>query len=150
MPKGKAKPRNPLVTVDIIIEIPDGIILIERKNPPAGWAIPGGFVEYGESLEDAARREAREETSLRVHLLEQFATYSAPGRDPRFHTVTTVYLARSEGGEPWARDDARALGIFQEGNLPEPIAFDHRDILQQYFRYRRTGRKPTIPESDNT
>lgn len=144
MPKAKEKPRVPLVTADIIIELPAGIILIERKNPPPGYAIPGGFVEYGESLEDAARREAREETSLKIRLLEQFHTYSDPRRDPRFHTITTVYLARAEKGIPLARDDARSLGIFREDTLPRNIAFDHREILNHYFHYRRTGEKPSV------
>jgi len=144
MSKGKNGYRNPLLTVDIIIEVSGGVILIERKNPPPGYALPGGFVDYGESLESAARREAREETSLRVKLREQFYTYSEPGRDPRHHTVTTVFLARVLSGKPRARDDARALGIFREGNLPEEIAFDHRRILEDYFRYRKTGRRPSI------
>ncbi|OQX11001.1 MAG: NUDIX hydrolase, partial [Desulfobacteraceae bacterium IS3] len=87
------KYRNPLVTVDIIIEINKGIVLIERVNPPHGWALPGGFVDYGESLETAAVREAKEETSLDVTLEEQFHTYSAPDRDPRQHTVSTVFIA---------------------------------------------------------
>jgi ADP-ribose pyrophosphatase YjhB (NUDIX family) len=144
MSKGKNGYRNPLLTVDVIIEVSGGVILIERKNPPPGYALPGGFVDYGESLESAARREAREETSLRVELREQFYTYSEPGRDPRHHTVTTVFLARVSSGKPRARDDARALGIFREGNLPEEIAFDHRRILKDYFRYRKTGNRPAV------
>jgi len=139
--------RNPLLTVDIIIEVSEGVILIERKNPPPGYALPGGFVDYGESLEKAARRESREETSLRVDLLEQFYTYSDPGRDPRHHTVTTVFLARVSSGKPRASDDARALGIFREDNLPAEIAFDHRRILRDYFRYRKTGKRPKVPGS---
>ncbi|MCX5859270.1 MAG: NUDIX hydrolase [Proteobacteria bacterium] len=144
MSKGKNGYRNPLLTVDIIVEVSSGIILIERKNPPHGYALPGGFVDYGELLEAAARREAREETSLRVDLLEQFYTYSDPRRDPRHHTVTAVYLARVSSGKPRARDDARALGIFREDNLPTEIAFDHRRILEDYFRYRKTGQRPSI------
>ncbi|MDD5225260.1 MAG: NUDIX hydrolase [bacterium] len=140
----KKRYRNPLLTVDIIIEVSAGIILIERKNPPHGYALPGGFVDYGESLESAARREAREETSLRVNLLEQFYAYSDPGRDPRHHTVTAVYLARVISGKPRARDDARALGIFREGNLPAEMVFDHRRILEDYFRYRKTGKRPAV------
>ena len=147
--------RNPLVTVDIIIEMDgemggkmDGettgaILLIERKNPPYGWALPGGFVDYGESLETAAVREAREETSLDVTLLEQFYTYSAPDRDPRQHTVTTVYIGRASG-IPEARDDARNLGIFRQNDLPSTIAFDHALIIQDYFSYRAGGKKPDI------
>ncbi len=128
--------RNPLPTVDVIIEIGSGIILIERKNPPAGWALPGGFVDYGESLEAAAVREAEEETALRVELIEQFHAYSAPDRDPRHHTVTTVFIARSQGN-PAARDDAAGVGIFDEDHLPTPLAFDHARILADYFRYCR-------------
>src|SRR3989304_1636029 len=89
-------PKNPFPTVDIIIEIEGkGIVLIRRKNPPYGWAIPGGFVDYGESIENAAVREALEETSLKVELLRQFHVYSSPDRDPRFHTISTVFTARA-------------------------------------------------------
>jgi ADP-ribose pyrophosphatase YjhB (NUDIX family) len=129
------KYRNPLVTVDIIIETEGGIVLIERANPPAGWAIPGGFVDYGESLETAAVREAGEETSLDVALVEQFHTYSAPDRDPRHHTVTTVYIARAEG-VPRGADDARKARVFTRESVPSDMAFDHGGILNDYFRYR--------------
>lgn len=135
------KVRNPLPTVDIIIEIGGGIVLIERKNPPDGWAIPGGFVDYGESLEAAAVREAEEETSLKVQLMEQFYTYSDPRRDPRHHTISTVYIATAQG-EPTAGDDAKSVKIVREGALPAPIVFDHPQILSDYFTYRRTGRRP--------
>ncbi len=134
--------RNPIPTVDIIVEIGDTIVLIERKNPPHGWAIPGGFVDYGESLEDAAVREAREETSLDVELCEQLHTYSRPQRDPRHHTITTVYIARIQRGRPAAGDDAKSLDLFTFNSLPDRIAFDHRDILMDYFAYRKTGRRP--------
>ncbi|RJQ61267.1 MAG: NUDIX hydrolase [Desulfobacteraceae bacterium] len=127
--------RNPLVTVDIIIEIDGDIVLIKRANPPPGWALPGGFVDYGESLEQAAAREAREETSLDVVLIEQFHTYSDPNRDPRHHTVTTVYIASADG-TPRASDDARRAALFSVRALPEPMAFDHRRILRDYLRYR--------------
>jgi 8-oxo-dGTP diphosphatase len=127
--------RNPTPTVDIIIELPGGIVLIERKNPPHGWAIPGGFVDYGESLEAAAVREAREETSLDVELTRQFHTYSEPARDPRFHTITTVYVARGRG-TPAAADDAASLGVFGRENLPGPLCFDHGRILDDYFNGR--------------
>lgn len=132
--------RNPIPTVDIIVELDDqGIILIERKKPPYGWAIPGGFVDYGESLEKAAMREAKEETSLDVELLKQFHTYSHPKRDPRHHTITTVYIARASG-TPSAQDDAANVGVFQEDNLPRPLAFDHEEILRDYFRLKHLGK----------
>ena len=124
--------RNPLLTVDAIIEINNGIILIKRKNPPAGWAIPGGFVDYGETLEEAAVREMKEETSLDINLGRQFHTYSNPGRDPRHHTVSTIFVATATG-TPKAADDAIDIGTFTKDNLPEDIAFDHRQILEDYF-----------------
>ncbi len=126
--------QNPIPTVDIIIEIETkGIILIKRKNPPYGGAIPRGFVDYGESLEEAAIREAKEETNLDVKLVKQFHTYSDPKRDPRHHTISTVYIANSKG-IPKAQDDAAEIGIFTESNLPGEIAFDHRSILIDYFK----------------
>ena len=125
--------RNPIPTVDIIIALEDkGIILIKRAKEPFGWAIPGGFVDYGESLEDAARREAREETSLRVELSGQLGAYSAPDRDPRHHTISVVFLARAQG-KPQARDDALEVGVFTKEDLPSSLAFDHAQILADYF-----------------
>lgn len=124
--------RNPFPTVDIIIEMGDGIVLIMRKNPPFGWAIPGGFVDYGESLEAAAVREAKEETSLDVKLISQLGAYSDPGRDPRKHTISVVFLAKGDG-QPKAADDARDIAIFDRGTLPEQLAFDHKRILEDYF-----------------
>lgn len=119
--------------MDIIIELDaGGIILIKRAKEPFGWAIPGGFVDYGESLEDAARREAWEETSLKVELLRQLGAYSAPDRDPRHHTISVVFLARAQG-KPEARDDALEVGVFTEEDLPSPLAFDHAKILADYF-----------------
>ncbi|TMA05293.1 MAG: NUDIX hydrolase [Deltaproteobacteria bacterium] len=135
------KKPTPLLTVDIIIEIQDGIVLIERKNPPHGWALPGGFVDYGESLEKAAAREAKEETSLDAQLVEQFHTYSDPKRDPRHHTVSAVFIAKARG-VPVGADDARTAKIFTEANLPEAIVFDHPQILRDYFHYKRTGQRP--------
>jgi len=134
---------NPLVTVDIIIEIDQGIVLIERKNPPHGWALPGGFVDYGESLEHAAVREAKEETSLDVQLIEQFHTYSDPGRDPRHHTISTVFIARA-AGTPTGADDAARAALFTESALPAPIVFDHAQILRDYFKYKKTGQRPKV------
>jgi 8-oxo-dGTP diphosphatase len=132
-----ARRKNPFPTVDIIIEIKDkkgnaGFILIKRKNPPYGWALPGGFVDYGESLEEAAVREAKEETSLDIELVSQFHTYSNPGRDPRFHTISTVFIARA-AGRPKAQDDAEEIGIFNAESMPHPLAFDHEQILDDYF-----------------
>ena len=135
--------RNPLLTVDIIIEIDDGIVLIDRVNPPHGWALPGGFVDYGESLETAASREAKEETSLDITLTEQFHTYSEPDRDPRHHTVTTVFIARSHG-TPRAQDDARSAKGFAADRLPAPVVFDHSRIIEDYRRYRSGERKESI------
>ena len=128
-------PRNPLLTVDIIIQCQKGIVLIKRKNPPRGWALPGGFVDYGESVEAAAAREAQEETGLDVTLIEQMHTYSDPGRDPRHHTVSTVFIATAKG-EPSAADDACEAQIFTADNLPAPIVFDHPAILKDYFAYQ--------------
>jgi ADP-ribose pyrophosphatase YjhB (NUDIX family) len=129
--------KNPIPTVDIIIEIESkGMVLIKRKNPPYGWALPGGFVDYGESLEEAAVREAKEETDLDVRLIGQFHTYSDPKRDPRHHSVSTVYVAKANG-VPQAKDDAIEIGIFNETNLPDAIAFDHHFILKDYFKSKQ-------------
>ena len=136
------KYRNPLLTVDIIIELPNhGIVLIERKNPPQGWALPGGFVDYGESIEKAAVREAKEETSLDVRLVEQFYTYSDPARDPRHHSVSTVFIATAQG-MPHGADDAKSAGVYNESQLPNPIVFDHKRILSDYFYFKKTGKRP--------
>lgn len=136
--------RNPFLTVDIVIEVEDrGIVLIERRNPPQGWALPGGFVDYGESLEEAAVREAKEETSLDVKLVEQFYTYSDPSRDPRHHTVSAVYIATASGS-PRGADDAREALVFRQDSLPTPLVFDHARILQDYFLYKKTGLRPAI------
>ena len=125
--------RNPLPTVDIIIRITGGIVLIKRKNPPLGWALPGGFVDYGESLEQAAVREAKEETCLDVELVAQLGAYSEPTRDPRHHTITVVFEAFA-AGNPLAADDAIEIGIFNQENLPHPLAFDHARIIDDFFR----------------
>ncbi len=127
--------RNPTPTVDVIIEIRDQIVLIERKNPPFGWALPGGFVDYGESFETAALREAEEETSLKVRELRQFHTYSEPDRDPRGHTASTVFIGKADGS-PKAGDDAAHVELFSKDNLPT-LAFDHARILSDYFNSRK-------------
>jgi 8-oxo-dGTP diphosphatase len=133
--------RNPIPTVDAIIEVPDGIVLIRRRNPPPGWALPGGFVDYGETLAAAAVREAREETGLDVQLTELFHVYSDPARDPRRHTIATVFIGRASGA-PVAGDDAAEAAVFMPEALPSPLAFDHGRILDDYFTYKRTGRRP--------
>ena len=122
---------NPFPTVDIIIELDNGIVLIERRNEPFGWALPGGFVDYGESLESAAVREAREETSLEISNLRLLGCYSDPARDDRMHTISTVYIAASQG-IPHAADDALNLAIFKMDSLPEQLCFDHARILADY------------------
>jgi len=137
----KKQHRNPVPTVDIIIEIKGGIVLIERRNAPYGWAIPGGFVDYGECLEDAARREAEEETSLKVTLQEMLYTYSNPARDPRRHTVSTVFTATARGN-PAAADDAKNLKVFKLSELPKEMAFDHAQILADYIKFKKTGKLP--------
>lgn len=125
--------KNPVPAVDVIIEIEgQGLVLIERLNPPPGWALPGGFVEVGESLEQAAVREAREETCLEIELLGQFHTYSDPARDPRMHCISTVFVARAVG-TPKAEDDAKSVALFPKDRLPEVMAFDHRKILEDYL-----------------
>lgn len=127
---------GPYVTVDVIIERPEGVVIIERTNPPYGKALPGGFVDYGESLEDAVTREAKEETGLELKDLRQFGTYSDPGRDPRFHTVSTVYIARGEGG-PKAGDDARSLTVLPyEALSGQEYAFDHGTMIRDYLKQR--------------
>lgn len=133
------KYRNPVPTVDIIIHYRDGIILIKRRNPPYGWALPGGFVDYGESLKEAAIREAREETGLHITNLKQFHTYSDPERDSRLHTITTVYAATADGTLQ-AGDDAAQAAVFGADNLPS-LAFDHGRILAEYLAFH-VGRPP--------
>jgi len=125
-------PRNPYLVTDIVIEIGNQILLIERRNEPYGWALPGGYVEYGETTEDAAMREAKEETGLTVSNLELLGVYSNPERDPRSHNVSVVFVAKSIEGEPKAGDDAKNLRLFDWDELP-PLAFDHAKILEDYL-----------------
>lgn len=133
--KTSSEHRNPVPTVDVIIRHMNGIILIRRKNPPPGWALPGGFVDYGETLEAAAVREAKEETGLDIRLLRQFHSYSDPHRDPRQHTISTVFLAEA-AGHAMAGDDAAEVGVFSCNALPDELAFDHRQIIEDYIKGR--------------
>jgi len=141
------KPETPLLTVDVVIELVDRderpVVLIERRNPPPGWALPGGFVDRGERVEQAARREAREETGLEVRLVSLLGVYSDPARDPRGHTVSVAYVGQARGA-PEGRDDARRAEAFPLEALPSPLAFDHALILADYARWRRTGEPPPL------
>ena len=136
------RPTTPLLAADTIIELMDKpgrpIVLIERKNPPYGWAIPGGFVDVGERLEVAATREAKEEVCLQVSLKVLLGMYSDPERDDRGHTVTAVYVAEASG-EPKAADDAQNVQIFEIDSLPAELAFDHAQVLEDYRKFRETG-----------
>lgn len=140
------KPKTPLLTTDIIIELKDRpaspIVLIQRKNPPHGWALPGGFVDVGESVEHAAVREAEEETGLHVTLKALLGCYSDPTRDSRGHTASVVYIAEGRG-EPRAQDDAAGIAIFPPENLPAPLVFDHARMLRDYLAWRHDGKFPT-------
>ena len=145
------RPTTPLLAADTIIELTDQpnrpIVLIERKNPPYGWAIPGGFVDIGERLEVAAIREAKEEVCLNVTLKALLGIYSDPKRDDRGHTVTAVYVAESSG-EPKAADDAKNLQIFDIDSLPVELAFDHAQVLEDYRKYRETGLVTELREGE--
>src|SRR6202521_3620949 len=135
------RPKCPPIAADIITEIDDKVVLIERRNFPPGWAIPGGFVDFGETVEEAAVREAREEISLEVELRALLGVYSRPDRDPRGQTVSVVYVGRGRG-IPRARDDAKEIGLYAPTEPPLPLAFDHAQILDDYLRFLRTGELP--------
>ncbi|HEY8427448.1 MAG TPA: NUDIX hydrolase [Sandaracinaceae bacterium] len=133
--------RNPYPTVDVVIETPAGIVLIERANEPRGWALPGGFIDYGEAPADAARREVKEETGLDVELTDLLFVYGDPQRDPRQHNLSIVYVGRAEG-EPRGGDDAARARPFPLEALPSPLCFDHARILEDYRRFRASGERP--------
>ena len=136
------KPVTPLFAADILITLSDRpdrpFVLIERANPPFGWAVPGGFVDVGETVEQAAIREAKEETRLDVKLTALLGIYSDPKRDSRNHTVTAVYLAEAEG-TPQAADDAKNCGVFTFDNLPDELAFDHAQVVADFQNYLASG-----------
>ena len=136
--------KNPTPTVDCLIELdgqPGTLVFIERKNEPKGFALPGGFVDEGEFVADAAVREAKEETGLDVELVELFHVYSDPARDPRKHTVSTVFIARASG-TPKGGDDAARCIVAKPGALPGPLVFDHPTIVSDYVTYKQTGKRP--------
>ena len=136
--------RNPTPTVDILIELadrPGTLVFVERANEPRGLALPGGFVDEGEWVADAAVREAKEETGLDVELVELFHVYSNPKRDPREHTVSTVFIGRAHG-TPVGGDDAARCIVSRPGELPQPLVFDHATIVADYVSYRATGTRP--------
>jgi len=135
------RPECPPVAADVIAEIGDKIVLIERRNFPPGYAIPGGFVDFGETVEQAAVREAREEISLEVQIRDLLGVYSRPDRDPRGQTITVVYIARASG-EPQGTDDAKSAALYDPRNPPSPLAFDHGEILRDYIRFLDTGQRP--------
>jgi len=143
-------PVTPLLAADAIIELIDlpgrPIVLIERANPPFGWAIPGGFVDVGEMVEQAAVREAKEEVCLDVRLIALLGIYSDPVRDKRGHTVTAVYAAEASG-IPRAADDAKSCRIFSLEQLPSPLAFDHAQVLADYKKFRETGQVASLRQA---
>lgn len=134
-------PRNPYPTVDVVVELPGGVVLIERASEPHGWALPGGFIDYGEEPAAAARREVREETGLDVELTELLGVYGDPSRDPRQHTLSVVYVGRARG-TPVGGDDAARAAVFGVGDLPQPLCFDHARILADYTWWKETAERP--------
>lgn len=133
--------RNPFPTVDIIIDVDGDVVWIQRDNEPVGWALPGGFVDRGESVEDAAIREAREETGLEVRLQDLLYVYSRPDRDPRQHNMSVVFTATADA-IPSGGDDARSASLFALDDRPSPLVFDHDEIFEDYLQFRSTGRRP--------
>jgi 8-oxo-dGTP diphosphatase len=133
--------RNPFPTADVIVENGPGIVLVRRRNEPRGWALPGGFVDAGECVEAAALREMKEETGLDVRLETLLYVYSDPARDPRFHTMTVVFVGQADG-EPVGDDDAAEARAFPLDALPSPIVFDHAQIIADYVHFRTTGQRP--------
>jgi len=137
-----SRPVTPSLTVDIIIQLTDRknlpIVLIERKYPPHGWALPGGFVDIGETVETAAIREAKEETSMDVELVSLLGCYSDPKRDDRGHSISLVYISNAHG-EPKAADDAMNVQLYSVTELPKHLAFDHDEILRDYCKFRCSG-----------
>jgi len=131
-------PETPRLTVDAIIQVGESIVLVKRRNPPYGWALPGGFVEIGETVESAVCREAQEETGLLISDLWLVGVFSDPVRDSRFHTVSVVFGAIATGN-PQGADDAERAELFSPANLPEQIAFDHRLIIERYIRLRKSA-----------
>lgn len=125
--------QGPFITVDGIIQYQKGIVMIERSNPPLGWALPGGFVDYGENVEDAVLREVKEETNLDFVNFKQFKVYSKADRDPRFHTVSVVFTGEGKG-ELRADSDAKSAKVYELNRLPKEIAFDHRRIIEEYIK----------------
>lgn len=137
--------RNPTPTVDVVIRIGDGIVLIRRRNEPVGWALPGGFVDEGETVEAAAVREAMEETGLEITLQDLLYVYSNPARDRRKHTLSVVFTATADG-TPRGMDDAEEARIFSLDALPAPIVFDHAQMVRDYQRLLATGQRPDPSE----